>query len=67
MNKYLWAVAVGASIGTWVTMLWVFFRAYFNGYQILVTINDYHEAHIEAIIMPILFLTSLYCFWKEFS
>ena len=36
----------------------VFLFAYFNDYRILVTVNDYGEAHIELILIP---LTLVFC------
>ena len=33
------------------TLAWSFLTAYFNGYQVLLTINDYGEAHAELVLL----------------
>lgn len=45
----------------WVVLTLTFMAAYFGGdYSILVTINEYHEAHIELAMMLLLFPATIY-------
>jgi len=42
-----------------------FLVAYFNGYQVLVIINDYGEAHIELVMILIIFPLSMYYLFNK--
>lgn len=51
--------------GTFLTFGLIFFAAYFNpygNYNVMVTINDFGEAHIELILYCILFICSIISF-----
>ena len=37
----------------------IFFHAYFNGFRTVVTVNSVGEAHLEAVLMPVLLFVSV--------
>ncbi len=52
-----WAFLFSSAI----TMFWTFMNAYFSGnYQVLVTINDHHEAHVELVMFIIGFPLAIF-------
>jgi hypothetical protein len=40
-------------LGNSVLMAWTFYAAFFNGYHVLVTVNDFGEAWYEFILIPV--------------
>jgi len=42
------------SVGMTITMLIIFFNAYFNNYKTIVLINYFGEAHVEAVFFSIM-------------
>lgn len=44
------------------TFAYIFFLAYFNDYEISVTVNDFHEAHIELFLLIISLVTGTFVF-----
>ena len=41
-------------------LYYVFLRAYFHDYKILIRVNHYNEAAIEFVILPVATITGLY-------
>ena len=44
-------IAVSVLGGFYLVLQFTFWGAYFNGYQVLIDINRFGEAHLEAILM----------------
>ena len=37
----------------------IFYHAYFNGFRTVVTVNSVGEAHLEAVLLPVLLFVSV--------
>ena len=61
MNPWLRIYGYVVALSCYITVLLTFVTAYFNNMRTLVTINDYGEANIEAVIL----LTSIPIILKE--
>ena len=60
----LFGYAIG--ICSLIVLTLTFFSAYFNKFQILVTVNSFSEAHIEAVLLPLCLLVSIVGFYYHF-
>ena len=49
-------ISVGLLLALSLNLLIIFFPAYFSGLPVLVNINAFSEAHIEAVLFPIWFV-----------
>lgn len=67
MISYAWLkdlpfrIGIGAMVGGTILMYTTFYYAYFNGYEALITINDFGEAKFEfwffTALLPFIFWT----------
>jgi hypothetical protein len=48
--------AIGLNVGLALNMTIAFFLAYFNGGEVLITINRFGEQRVEAILFPVIIL-----------
>jgi len=61
IKDWVLAISFGSWIGSNLTMLITFFKAYLTPEKaVTVYIDLYHEANIEAIILPLFFIISLF-------
>jgi len=60
IKKWIFIFGFGGLFGCTFTLLLTFFTAYFNGYEVLVTINDYNEAKIEFYLFLFLIPCIIY-------
>lgn len=67
IRDILYIIGLGVIIGTYITFMHTFYAAYTNDYSILVTINDYGEAHIEFLISIITLPVVLWIFYVNFK
>lgn len=60
-DRVLNLAGILAGFGASVILAVTFYAAYFNGYQVLITVNDFNEAHIEAlVVIPIYVILTTY-------
>ena len=55
------------SLGLAVDLFYIFLRAYLNGGSIMINVNEYGEAKMELVLIPIVLLfciVGLYFSWK---
>lgn len=53
-------IGIGSLIGNSIVLYFTFLSAFFNNYKILVTINEYSEAHFEFFFIPITFIIGVW-------
>lgn len=58
----LWIAITGMALcfSLAITLAITFFMAFFNGGEVLVTINDYNEKWVEVIMIPVAILSGCY-------
>ena len=68
MNKIFKLLIIGALFGVLLVLCLTFFKAFSSeNKSVLVTINEYNEMWIEAILLPILVCLSIYLIYDEFK
>lgn len=60
-------MGLGLGMGMSLVVLIIFMIAYFHGKAVLITINQYHEANIEIIAFPIVFVWIIIAFILYFK
>ena len=59
-KEFVNIIAIAAMFSTTIVFFISFLYAYFNGYYINITINDYREANPEIILLTIIVILGLY-------
>ena len=55
MNKpFIAGLCLSTLVAAQITLFITFIVAYFNDYEVLVQINNFHEAHIELVLMLVI-------------
>lgn len=71
LEKYRKIIKIGSHLicfGLAINLFYIFLCAYMNNYSVMVHVNNYGEAHVELILLP---MTLLFCFiglvftWRE--
>ena len=62
LKTFIFCCGMGGLMGSTITFMFTFFIAYFNGYEVLVKINDYGEAHIEMVVFLLLIPCMIYAY-----
>jgi hypothetical protein len=52
-KKVIALFGYGIGLGSLLVLTLTFFSAYFNDFQILVVVNRFCEAHVEAVFIPV--------------
>ena len=69
-KTYLRIIAIlglGLSLGMTILLFITFLAAWFNGNEILVTINSFGEANLEIVLFPIIIALGFYGLYSAFK
>lgn len=64
-KTFIFILGLTSLFATTTVMIYTFFIAYFNGYSVIVTINDYNEANAEFILILLLIPCMIYAIAKS--
>lgn len=65
LKNYVYALGLGGLGGATCTLLYTFLIAYFNGYSVIININNYGEAHIELVLFIFLLPFMVYVLFNS--
>jgi hypothetical protein len=65
--KIIAILGLGISLGMTILLFITFLAAWFNGNEILVTINSFGEAKVEIILFPIFIALGFYGLYSAFK
>jgi len=60
IKLYLIGIGISGLVTNNIVLFYTFLRAYFHNYETTVLINKYGEAHVELIMLPVVFIISLW-------
>ena len=60
-------IGIACLLSNSIFLFYTFISAYFNNYQIIVRINNYGEANLELIFLPISIILGLYAILSIFK
>ena len=69
INRCDWVfVGYGMTLSLVVVLVYTFYAAYFTSNKsVLVTVNSFGEAHLEAVLLPVVLLFGLFGFYSSYK